>query len=289
MEENVLELLLQKYQSFTKSEKKIVDYLLAHTEDAQYISITELGIACNVAVSTISVFCKKLNFDGFNSFKLSLAKATTYSINYNISSANQMKENDSINQIFEKVYTENHDALLNTSKLLKPDDVLHAVDLFVKANNIVILGQGNHSVVSTAAWSKFSNISSKFKTISDAHFHTVIISTLAPNDVLLYFSYSGATHEFIELAKLAKQRNIKIILVTRFANSPGTEFVDCVLLCGVNETPLSYGSIAAITSQLYIVDVLYNEFYHRNFEPSKQQLEYVASALSKRNLYLPHN
>ena len=75
MGKNIVALMLQEYENFTKSEKKIVDYVLEHQKETQYISITDLSTACDVAVSTISVFCRKLKLAGFNDFKLELAKA----------------------------------------------------------------------------------------------------------------------------------------------------------------------------------------------------------------------
>lgn len=73
---NIVALMLQEYERFTKSEKKIVDYVLEHLRETQYISITDLSAACDVAVSTISVFCRKLKLAGFNDFKLELARAS---------------------------------------------------------------------------------------------------------------------------------------------------------------------------------------------------------------------
>ena len=75
MGKNIMALMLQEYEQFTKSERKIVDYVLEHPAETQYISITDLSAVCEVAVSTISVFCRKLKLGGFNDFKLELARA----------------------------------------------------------------------------------------------------------------------------------------------------------------------------------------------------------------------
>ena len=40
---NVVALMLQEYENFTKSEKKIVDYVLEHQKETQYISITAVS------------------------------------------------------------------------------------------------------------------------------------------------------------------------------------------------------------------------------------------------------
>ena len=76
MGKNIVALMLQEYENFTRSERKIVDYVLEHQTETQYISITDLSAVCEVAVSTISVFCRKLKLAGFNDFKLELARAS---------------------------------------------------------------------------------------------------------------------------------------------------------------------------------------------------------------------
>ena len=54
MERSIIDVMLQQYDSFTTAEKKIVDYVTTHQKESQYISITELSAACNVAISTVS-------------------------------------------------------------------------------------------------------------------------------------------------------------------------------------------------------------------------------------------
>ena len=76
MGKNIVALMLQEYENFTRSERKIVDYVLEHQTETQYISITDLSAVCEVAVSTISVFCRKMKLAGFNDFKLELARAS---------------------------------------------------------------------------------------------------------------------------------------------------------------------------------------------------------------------
>ena len=282
--DNILERMRQAYESFTRSEKKIADYVFAHNKDAQYISISELSTACGVAVSTVSLFCRKLELDGFNDFKLELAKAAMPMVA--LSSAGpatgEICETDSLEQIFEKTCNVSQNALLQTHKILDRKAVSYTVDLLQSAGSVLCLGQGNHSIVASAAWARFATVSSKFKTIQDAHFQTLAVSTLSSNDAVLFFSYSGTTHEFIDLAKIVKSRGAKIILVTRFAKSPGAALADSVLLCGSDENPLLFGSISAIVAQLYVVDVIYNEYCRRDFSENEKTREFVAKALTHK-------
>ena len=166
--------------------------------------------------------------------------------------------------------------------MLQEGAVRRAVELMSRAGQVVCLGQGNHSIVAEVAWAQFSTSSPKFKTAQDSHLQTVILSTLAENDVVIYFSYTGATHELLEAAELIASRGAKMILVTRFLNAPASTFADTVLLCGPNELPLQFGSIAAIVAQMYVVDVLVSEYCRQNHEEAERCRESVGKALTQK-------
>ena len=283
MGKNIVALMLQEYENFTRSERKIVDYVLEHQMETQYISITDLSAVCEVAVSTISVFCRKLKLAGFNDFKLELARAS-------LPTATQLDEGpggevlpgDSVGAVMSKVLHSAQDTLGRAYHMLAESTVNQAVELLLAARQVLCLGQGNHSVVALAAWAQFSTTSPKFKTIQDSHLQTVALSTLSQEDVVLYFSYSGATHEVLEAAEIIRGRGAKLILVTRFLNSPASVYADAVLLCGPNEQPLRFGSTAALIAQLYVLEVLLAEFVRRDPEGTEQCRQAVGKALAQK-------
>lgn len=282
MEKNILALMLQKYDSFTRSERKIVDYVLEHQKQTQYISITDLSAECDVAVSTVSLFCRKLKLAGFNDFKLELARAALpEGANLNQLPGEVLPE-DPPGLVMGKVLRTVQDELNNAYHMLSEAAVIRAVDLLQGAGQVLCLGQGNHSVVALAAWAQFSTTTPKFKTIQDSHMQTVALATLSEEDVVLYFSYSGATHEVLEAAEVIRARGAKLILVTRYLNSPASAFADTVLLCGPNEQPFQFGSSAALIAQLYVVEVLLSEFVRRDPESAERNRQSVGKALTQK-------
>lgn len=54
---NFWDLLAEKQDSLTKSGTIIADYLTKHAEEAQFLSISSLAKACNMAEATIYRFC----------------------------------------------------------------------------------------------------------------------------------------------------------------------------------------------------------------------------------------
>ena len=274
MGKNVVALMLQEYETFTKSERKIVDYVLEHQTETQYISITDLSAVCDVAVSTISVFCRKLE----------LAKATLMAgvERRERAAGGEILPDDPVTTVMSKVLHTAQDTLDKAFHMLAAASVEQAVELLLSARQVVCLGQGNHSVVSSAACAQFSTVSPKFKTIQDSHLQIVVLSTLSEEDVVLYFSYSGATHEVLEAAEIIRSRGARLILVTRFLNSPASAYADAVLLCGPNEQPLQFGSTDAIIAQLYVVEVLLSEFTRRSPEETERCRQSVGKALTQK-------
>lgn len=104
-------------------------------------------------------------------------------------------------------------------------------------------------------------------------------STASPNDLFIIVSYSGATKDNIQVAKLAKKSGASIVCVTHFKKSPLTTYSDSILLCGANEGPLEGGSMASRLGQLFIMDVLYQEYYRRNYKECRANNEKTSSAV----------
>ena len=88
----------------------------------------------------------------------------------------------------------------------------------------------------------------------------------------------------LDTLKSVRERGAKVILVTRFPNSPGAALADIVLQCGANENPLQSGSIPARIAQMYLVDVLFSEFTRKNLESAKDSRNRIARALSAKHV-----
>ena len=110
----------------------------------------------------------------------------------------------------------------------------------------------------------------------------MVASMMGPEDLAKEVSDTGATKDTIHVAELAKQAGAKIICLTRFVKSPLTSFSDITLLSGANEGPLQGGSTSAEISQLFLVDLMYTEYYRRYYdECSKNNKKTSGSVIEK--------
>ena len=146
------------------------------------------------------------------------------------------------------------------------------------------MGQGGSMLMAEEAAHLFTTVFSGFFPVQDSHMQVIAASNLSERDVILFFSYSGATKDLMDVLRIAKQRQTKIILVTRFPGSPGAALADCVLQCGSTENPLQLGSVAARIAQLYLIDVVFSEMCRRDLEGCGHRREMIADALSDKHL-----
>lgn len=281
---NIFEIISQEYYTFTLSEKKLADFMLSNQDSLPYLSISQLASGAGVAEATVSRFCRRVGFQNYAQFKLAAANTSLRFKPANNPLSGQIEQQDSVEVICRKLYTAEMEAIGQTMDLLDPQAILRAANMLEKAGRVLCMGQGGSMLIAQEAAHLFSTVDNRFMPVIDSHMQAIAATMMEPEDVILFFSYSGSTRAMMETLKLAKERQGKVILVTRFPNAPGADFSDVVLQCGANENPLQSGSIAARIAQMYLLDVLFSEYSRRNLFKTRDNRARIAQALADKHL-----
>ena len=286
MQPNIIDSISSHYNELTRSGKKLADYIFSHKSEAQYMSITTLAEASHVSEATITRFCKMLGLVGYNDFKLALAKAdpTTVTGDPADSADPSLDENSSLERVCRRLYNANIAALADTLAQFNEPSAQAAISLLTQAQRVYCFGQGSSNIMAMEAWARFSTASSKFIHIEDSHMQAMASSLCGEGDVILFFSYSGATKDMLDVLKPAKVNKASIILITHFSNSPAAMLANVSLLCGPSESPLQSGSIPAKIGQLFIIDYLFSGFCMQNPESCAQARAATAQATARKLL-----
>ena len=280
----VFEQISSNYYALTSSEKKVADFTLSNQSGTQFMSISELADACGVAEATISRFCRRLGYKGYNAFKLALANSSPKHKLLDNPLSGEVTAEDSLEDICKKLYTAEVEAMAQTMEFLDLDSVAQASRMLHSARRVMCMGQGGSLLIANEAAHLFSTVSNKFTAVADSHLQAIAATTMDPEDVILFFSYSGSTQEMMETLKLARAQQGQVILVTRFPRSPGGELSNVVLQCGANENALQSGSVAARIAQMYLLDILFSEFSRKDLEQCLQIRGRIADALAHRHV-----
>lgn len=283
-ENDILELISNNYYEFTASEKKTADYVMTHRVEAQSLSISELAEKSDVAEATISRFCRHLGYSGYNAFKLAIAKSAAGTREDLSPLAGEVKEDDNFSDMTRKVYTADIASMTQTFELISEERIIAAADILCAAKTVYCMGQGGSMLLAQDAAHLFSTAGYKFFSIADSHLQAMAASNMGPDDAVLFFSYSGATKDMMHTIEILRRRGAKVVLITRYPQSPGAAVSDVVLQCGSNESPLQLGSVAAKIAQMFLLDVLFTEMSRRDLPVHRDARSRVADALAEKHL-----
>lgn len=272
-----------EYYTFTAAEKKLADFILAAQDTASHMSISELASACSVADATVSRFCRRLGYRGYQDFKFAINSAILTRMSDNPLSG-EISNTDSLEAISQKLLAANSLAMTQTLEVLSMEAIREAAVMLRNAPSVLCMGQGGSMIIAQEAAHLFSTVSNKFRPVSDAHLQAMSAAMMQRSDVILFFSYSGSTLAMLDTLKVARDQGGKVILVTRFPNSPGAAQANVVLQCGANENPLQSGSIPARIAQMYLLDILFSEYTRKNLDEAKESRNRIAQALALKHL-----
>lgn len=260
------------YNQLTKAEKKVADYVINNQQKVLYMSITDLADACQVGDTSVYRFCRTMNLQGYQEFKMRLSLSQ--------GAAERGKtDKDTPQNMAETVMNLNVSAIRETYALLNMEEITSVLEIFERARKVYFFGIGDSLLTAQEACNKFLRITNKVTCVTDSHMQAMSASTSTPEDLFIIVSYSGATKDNILVAKLAKQAGAKVVCISHFRKSPLTAYSDVILLCGGDENPLEGGSMVGKMGQLYLMDLLYQEYYSRNYAECRVNNEKTSSAV----------
>lgn len=273
------------YGSFTKSERVVADFVFANPQKVLYTSITDLAELCGVGDTTVFRFCKALQTKGYQEFKMLVAQEVAQSkgVEGNVL-LGSIKPEDSAMAVCQKALAMDIAALNETFNVLDFEQVKRAADMITAARKIHFFGMGSSGVIALEARQKFMRILPNVDYVADAHMQYMAASLMGSKDLGVFFSYSGSTKDLIEIHDIVKQNGCKSIVMTRFAKSKLTAGADVVLRCGSNEGPLDGGASSTSIVQLYLLDVLYLQFYVHHYNQANENKARTTEAISNKLL-----
>lgn len=270
------------YNQFTKTEKKIADYVVENPNEVLFMSITDLADACDVADASVHRFCRAAGVKGYQEFKMKLSLSLMPNEAVDKAGEEKTEGADSLPYMLDSILETHMSALRETRMLLDVEAVEKTVKMMEAAKRIHFFGIGDSLLTAQEARNKFLRITNKVSCIQDPHMQAMSASMAGVGDLIVIISYSGSTKDNVYVAEIARQSGAKIVGITRFLKSPLTNYMDVLLTCGANEGPLEGGSMSVKMSQLYIIDILFQEYYRRNLAVSRENNKKTSKAVVEK-------
>lgn len=154
------------YETLGDAGKKIADWIIANPRAIIKLSISELAEECKVSEATIVRFSRKLSFNGYQELKIAIAQET---VNDFTIVNEKLSENDTMEDIVNKVFLDINNTLENTKKIINLNDVENAAHMISKARKVDIFGLGNSGSVASDYQHKLMRIGINAVAYRDNH------------------------------------------------------------------------------------------------------------------------
>ena len=106
------------------------------------------------------------------------------------------------------------------------------------------------------------------------------VTKLTSEDCVFIFSHSGKTKESINLARQVKKTNAKMITLTGNSGSELAGLSDEAIIVVTEEGLFRAESLASRISYLTVMDILYTNTMHHNFDQNADSLKKIRDNIS---------
>lgn len=252
---SALGVICSSYDSFFEAEKKIADYIMEHKAQAVDMTVGELARASGTSDATVSRFCRRCGFKGFQSLKLALAREvlkeeqTDYVTNdIDRGDISQSLKNILANKVAELTETVNMMDTQNLEAILKALEQARMVQLAAVGNTIPVALDGAF---------KFNQLGIAAVAGDIWEAQAAYTFNLGPSDVVLIISNSGTSQRLKTLAEGAKENGTTTILITNNGESPLAAICDYKIVTATREKLLTEEFWFSRVTATAVIEILY--------------------------------
>lgn len=283
MPTNYLEMLLRpRMKNFNDTETTIAEHFIDLGIEVANKTLSNLSEDTGFSEATIFKFVKKLGFDGFQTFKISVASnfSKRSDRRHDLTVFSDITKNDSSYVIAQKVVNSNKELLENMMQSLDEELLNQALELIYPSKTLHFFGQGASSIIAFDGYHKFLRTNFSCNYISDYHMQLSYATKLTNDDCVFLFSHSGETLETIEVAKILRAYGAKIISLTGNPASELVELSDVSFIVYSEESAFRSETLTSRLLYLTLLDILYVNVMYHDEEKNKKSLENIRNALS---------
>lgn len=253
MNGDILTILEQKVQSFSKGQKLLARYIMESYDKAAFMTASALGKTVGVSESTVVRFAVELGYDGYPSMQ----KAMQDMVLNRLTSVQRIGvASDRIGgqDVVSMVLNSDAEKLRKTAEILDRDEFRASVKSILQAKRIFVLGA--RSVAPLASFLgyylnfMFNNVHVVTASGASEMFEKLICA--GADDVVIAFSFPRYSAATVKGAQYSRTTGAKVIAITDSRLSPLAQHCDHVLLAKSDMVSL----VDSIVAPLSVINAL---------------------------------
>lgn len=197
-------------------DSQIARYFWQNANQMERLGIETVAKDCYTSPATVSRFCKKLDFHGYADFKIAFIEAWEESrqsevrMTRSVYEQLHMKPELIVDYSFDLAMS----GLQETKERLNIVELEQVVRILGVAKAIHFIGVGYSHFVAKDAQHKFMRLGKYCTAYSNLDIQKEEFEIFREGEVAVVLSFSGATSAGNELAKLAKEKGLRVVAIT---------------------------------------------------------------------------
>lgn len=279
---DVLALIKNQYDSFSKGHKKIADFILKNFDTSAFMTASKLGKAAKVSESTVVRFSYALGYDGYPSLQRDLQEMVKKQLTI-IQRSKLNFYNTSESKVLENVLKNDMENIKQTLSQIDPAAFKKVVDSILSCKGkIYILGLRTSTSLSEYLSYylelMFDNIMLIKYSYTDVFEQIVDIGR---DDVIIGLSFPRYTSRTYEMLSFAKSKKAKVFAITDSYTSPISEISDISLIAANNMASI----VDSLVAPLSLVNALIVAISYKKKEEVKEKFEAIEEIWKKQGIF----
>lgn len=249
---NLLKSIELERNNLRKSEQKVADFVLDNASDVIHMRIIDLAAKANVSEPTVVRFCRALQYDGFQDFKMTLAQDLASNPNFEQFT---LDSKDSVTDFQKKIFDSMIGNLIHIRDYLEPQNIEAAIDALAGARRVEFYGFGASAAVCSDAQHKFQRLQIPAAAHCDPHMQIISAVTMNDQDVVVAISQTGRTKDMLHTCKLVRETGATLLTLCP-AGTPLSELASIAIHIDLEEDKDLSTLMSSRVLHLVVMDVL---------------------------------
>ena len=261
---------LKNFTDGTSSEIDIKNYILEHPEEIENLSARELGKLTFTSAASVTRFCSKLGYKGYPDFKLKFVSELKFSDEKNSIEDIEMAAKENVVTMMNKMTEIQKKAIKETGEALSFEKMNRIRKLIHQCEVLDFYAYDINIHVAHYASSQFL-FAGKKSTVHTATNMQALNSLLSSEkNVAIVISQTGENSRLVELVKILKYNNTKVIVITPSSKSTLGSMADEHLYAATTKGVQAFSTPAFFSSVKYLLDILWGLEFSYDFDKNSQ-------------------
>lgn len=238
-------------------ERRIADFMLENAHLLRDYSSQQLADALQISQSSVVKFSQKLGFKGYPDLKYSVGEAVARASDTQLQTTAKSTRAAARESLAETLWQSKSRAEEETRLINEADKLAEIATLLGRAGRVFCIGVGEDGIVAQAFAQRLASLGSSTVCHVDPVLMTSSICSAERGDVLVVFLEQGQQPALTQLSRQFRERQGKVVSVTRHTSNPLRAHADAALLVSAHDERSHIQPLIYQSALLHLLDQVF--------------------------------